>query len=60
VCNGCGERIGDVTMIEINLAIGGRPLPDVRMECPRCRPSLDPPLPESTAAFLAQWEAQHG
>ena len=44
-CNGCGESLGDVTMIEINLAIDGLPLPDVRMECPQCRPSMDPPLP---------------
>jgi hypothetical protein len=56
-CNGCGERIGDVTFIEIQLAIAGQPLPDVRMECPRCRPSMDPPLPEATAAILAQLEA---
>jgi hypothetical protein len=43
-CNGCGDPLGDVTLIEINLAIGGRPLPDVRPECPRCRPSMEPPL----------------
>lgn len=43
-CNGCGYSLGDVTMIEIQLAIDGLPLPDVRMECPRCRPSMDPPL----------------
>lgn len=43
-CNGCGESIGDVTMIEINCAIDGLPLPDVRPECPRCRPAMDPPL----------------
>lgn len=53
-CNGCGEQIGDVTLIEIELGIAGRPLPDVRMECPRCRPSMEPPLPEATAAILAQ------
>jgi Domain of unknown function (DUF4326) len=35
-CNGCGDPIGDVTDDEINRAIDGRPLPDVRKECPRC------------------------
>jgi hypothetical protein len=43
-CNGCGESLGDVTMIEIELAIDGRPLPDVRAECPNCRPTMEPPL----------------
>jgi hypothetical protein len=31
-------------MIEIELAIDGRPLPDVRAECPNCRPTMEPPL----------------
>jgi hypothetical protein len=43
-CNGCGYSLGDATFIEIQLAIDGLPLPDVRMECPNCRPLLDPPL----------------
>jgi hypothetical protein len=43
-CNGCGGTLGDVTMAEIECAIDGRPLPDVRMECPRCRPGMEPPL----------------
>ena len=43
-CNGCGEPLGDVTLTEINAAIDGLPLPDVRPECPRCRPKMDPPL----------------
>jgi len=40
-CNGCGERIGDVTAAEIECAISGDPLPDVRSECPRCAPELE-------------------
>jgi hypothetical protein len=40
-CNGCGEQIGDVTMAEINCAMDGTPLPDVRAECPRCAPTLE-------------------
>jgi DNA-directed RNA polymerase specialized sigma24 family protein len=35
-CNGCGELIGDVTDQEINACIDGRPLTDVRGECPWC------------------------
>jgi hypothetical protein len=35
-CNGCGEALGDVTDYEVNHAIAGLPLPDVRGECPRC------------------------
>jgi hypothetical protein len=42
-CNGCGESIGDVTDEEIDCAIGGYPLPDVRKECPRCGPALEAP-----------------
>lgn len=44
-CNGCGDPLGDVTFTEIQLAIDGQDLPDVRMECPRCRPAMEPPLP---------------
>ena len=32
-CNGCGRRIGDATLIELDAAIAGRELPDVRHEC---------------------------
>lgn len=39
-CNGCGHRIGDVTIFEINASIDGLPLPDVRHECPWCAPFL--------------------
>jgi len=35
-CNGCGELIGDVTDQEINDAIDGAPLTDVRDECDWC------------------------
>lgn len=40
-CNGCGEQIGDVTMAEINCAMDGTPLADVRAECPRCALTLE-------------------
>ena len=43
-CNGCGLSLGDVTLTEIECAIDGRPLPDVRPECPDCRPLMQPPL----------------
>lgn len=36
-CNGCNELLGDVTEPEITAAIAGRPLPDVRDECPKCK-----------------------
>jgi hypothetical protein len=36
-CNGCGYSLGDVTMKELEYGIAGLELPDVRMECPRCR-----------------------
>lgn len=39
VCNGCGEKIGDVTYEEMQYAIAGLPLPDLRQECLRCSPS---------------------
>lgn len=35
-CNGCGNLIGDVTRQEIEDAVYGRPLADVRDECPWC------------------------
>jgi hypothetical protein len=56
-CNGCGEQLGDVTMIEINLGIAGEPLPDVRPECPRCRPLLLPPAALVPKSAPAQPEA---
>jgi hypothetical protein len=36
-CNGCGERLGDVTEAEMHAGMNGIPLPDVRPECPNCR-----------------------
>lgn len=38
VCNGCAAKLGDVTDVEMSAALHGRPLPDVRGECPRCSP----------------------
>lgn len=35
-CNGCGGLLGDVHQYEIEAAMGGEPLPDVRSECPTC------------------------
>lgn len=35
-CNGCGRGIGDIKDTELDCAITGRPLPDVRHECPWC------------------------
>ena len=42
-CNGCGELIGDITDHELGAAIAGRPLPDVRRECPACGPTAPEP-----------------
>ncbi len=39
-CNGCGRELRDVTDAEIDAAIEGRRLPDVRHECPDCAPAL--------------------
>lgn len=32
-CNGCGDRLGDATLDELDAAVDGLPLPDVRIEC---------------------------
>ncbi len=32
-CNGCGRSLGDATDDELNAAVAGAPLPDVRDEC---------------------------
>ncbi len=37
-CNGCGERLDDVTDEEYEAGAAGRPLPDVRGECMTCTP----------------------
>ena len=42
-CNGCGQRLGDVTDQEMARAINGLPLPDVRRECPACGPTAPEP-----------------
>jgi hypothetical protein len=42
-CNGCGTLLGDVTRGEMNAAIAGRPMPDVRRECPTCSPTAPEP-----------------
>ncbi|MFD3336099.1 hypothetical protein ACFWV1_26145 [Streptomyces sp. NPDC058700] len=42
-CNGCGQLIGDITTAEMNAAVDGRPLPDVRRECPTCAATAPPP-----------------
>lgn len=39
-CNGCGAQLGDVTESEMDAATTGRPLPDVRQECPTCAPGV--------------------
>ncbi|SEO83132.1 hypothetical protein [Actinacidiphila rubida] len=40
-CNGCGLDVGDVTDAELDHALVGRPLPDVRGECEHCRPLVE-------------------
>jgi hypothetical protein len=42
-CNGCGGLLGDITDKEWQAAVNGRPLPDVRQECPTCGPTAPPP-----------------
>ncbi|GGU84567.1 hypothetical protein GCM10010275_19530 [Streptomyces litmocidini] len=42
-CNGCGQLLGDINNAEMSAAIGGRPLPDVRRECPSCGPTAPAP-----------------
>jgi hypothetical protein len=37
-CNGCARPLGDVLNQEIEMAIAGCALPDVRHECPTCTP----------------------
>jgi predicted nucleic acid-binding Zn-ribbon protein len=37
-CNGCGVLLGDVTEAEIDGAVAGEPMSDVRGECPTCTP----------------------
>lgn len=35
-CNGCGRELGDAHEVELEAAVAGRPLPDVRDECGLC------------------------
>ncbi|MDX3634303.1 hypothetical protein PV728_29380 [Streptomyces europaeiscabiei] len=42
-CNGCGERLGDVTDDEMARALHGLPRTDVRRECPNCGPTAPEP-----------------
>lgn len=32
-CNGCQRELGDATEVELDTAVNGWPLPDVRVEC---------------------------
>lgn len=32
-CNGCGRMLGDASQVELEAAVQGAPLPDVRGEC---------------------------
>lgn len=32
-CNRCGDEVGDATQAELEAAMNGSPLPDVRQEC---------------------------
>jgi hypothetical protein len=41
-CNGCGKPIGDADEADMNAAVAGLPLPDVRDECSTCTPSVPP------------------
>lgn len=43
-CNGCGNELGDATQAEITASVEGRPLPDVRGECPACSPRAEQPV----------------
>jgi hypothetical protein len=51
-CNGCSALLGDVTDHEMAAAIAGRPMPDVRKECPVCGPTAPEPacIPMKVAA----------
>ena len=50
-CNGCGAFLGDVNCFEVNAALWGRPLPDVRRECSNCGPTA--PEPACTPTVMA-------
>lgn len=50
-CNGCGRKLGDVTDDEIDAAIGGGSLPDVRDECWLCRGDI----PQLALSLTRPW-----
>ncbi|GHC38541.1 hypothetical protein GCM10010348_77380 [Streptomyces anthocyanicus] len=50
-CNGCGSLLGDVTEQEMAAGINGRPLPDVRRECPTCAPTAPEPKCQPTTIY---------
>jgi hypothetical protein len=56
-CNGCGQRLGDVTDQEIACGRNRLPLPDVRRECPTCAPTAPEPkcLPTIVVAGDQLW-----
>lgn len=63
-CNSCGHLIGDITTAEMNAAIAGRPLPDVRRECPTCAATAPPPacMPATLVAgdmLCLEYECEH-
>lgn len=39
-CNGCGRSLRDVNDLEVDAAMNGKRLPDVRHECPDCSAAL--------------------
>lgn len=58
-CNGCGKQLRDVREDEVEAAIAGASLPDVRSECPSCSAApLDlQELEELVAALpFGDWE----
>lgn len=52
-CNGCGRSLRDVTESEIDAAVAGQPLPDVRQECPHCSEILRGSSFETVEAAVA-------
>lgn len=52
-CNGCGFSLGDATEAELELAVDGGELPDVRAECPKCT-LLGPAVAAAVDAVMKQ------
>ncbi|MFJ5151418.1 hypothetical protein ACIQCF_07485 [Streptomyces sp. NPDC088353] len=59
-CNGCGQLLGDITDAEMEAAIHGRPLPDVRQECPACAPTAPPPACQPMALLSGELRCIEG